>query len=184
MKVGLVGESPHDTRSVQNLLSRMYPELEFNNLISNIHGSMLDHQHTKNKLRKEFEFSRPDIVIFIRDLDALITDRTQLAKRFEYFRDFRSVVNRKALYMLNIYEIEALILCDLKTFMAYYDCVCEEVGTPHETEEPKEFLKSIYKRYNEVHNPKLFEQLDYNILLERSKYFREFIIKFNKAIAN
>lgn len=182
MKIGLIGESPHDTKSVQNLLSRMYPELEFKNLISNIHGSMQDHQQTKNKLRKEFEFSKPDVVIFIRDLDALFSNRVQLQKRLEYFREFRTVVDKKAVYMLNIYEIEVLILCDLATFRVHYGCECDEVGAPHEIEEPKECLKAIYKRYNEVHNPELFAKLEYQLLLERSKHFREFIAKFNKAI--
>ena len=65
----------------------------------------------------------PDIVIFIRDLDGLETDtdfKEKKAKRQEYFTKSKSVVDKKALYLLNIYEIEALILADIEAFNAFY----------------------------------------------------------------
>jgi hypothetical protein len=183
MKIGLLGESPHDTKSVSNLLSRMYPEFEFVNLIEDIHGSQLDQlQPTKRLLRLEYQEHKPDVVVFIRDLDALVTDKSQVRKRLEYFREFKTVVDRKAVYLLNIWEIEALILFDLDTFMAHYSCNCSYTGDPHDQEKPKEHLKVLHHKYNEVHNSELFAKIDHRLLMDNSIYFKRFIGDFNKFI--
>lgn len=183
MKIGLVGESPHDTTSVKNLLSRIYPELEFINLIHNIHGSQLDQlQPTKNRLRKEYEWEKPDLVVFIRDLDALKKDITQLRKRAEYFREFRTVVDNRAVFLLFIFEIEAMILCDIGTFNQHYGTAEEPVADPHDVTEPKERLKLICKKYNESHNPELFGKLDTDLLANRSADFNAFLRKFERYL--
>lgn len=75
------------------------------------------------------------------------SDRDKMKKRIEYFKEFRSVVDKKAVYMLNIFEIEVYLLCDLDTFMAHYNCTCSCEFDPHEVREPKEHLKSLCK-YN------------------------------------
>lgn len=184
MKVGLIGESPHDTKSIENLLSRVYPDVQFINLIDDIHGSQLDHQKTKRLLRVEYELIKPDLVVFIRDLDALATDRTQLRKRVSYFSDFKSVVNKRALYLLNIYEIEALILCDIDVFLASYSCHYASTVNPQDIVEPKEVLKNISKKYVESHNSQLFKELDFTKLVDRSPRFKSFVTKFEKVLNN
>jgi hypothetical protein len=184
MKIGLVGESPHDTASVKNLLERVYKEVEFVNLIEDIRGSQLDQmQPTKRILRIEYQDHKPDLVIFIRDLDGLITDREKLAKRFEYFREFRSVVDKKAIYMLNIFEIEALILCDLNAFQEHYSCQCTCNEDPHSVENPKEYLRLLNKHYREVDNADIFAKIEHSELLVKSRYYKQFVDRLDKAVS-
>jgi hypothetical protein len=70
MKIGLVGEDPNDTKSIENLLVRQYPQLNFVTLLYRVNGSMLDNNKAINSIRREFEIQKPDLVIFIRDLDS------------------------------------------------------------------------------------------------------------------
>ena len=55
MLIGLIGESPNDTQSLENLLSKKYPKLRFKELIRNITGSNLDHIYTNEKNKKLLE---------------------------------------------------------------------------------------------------------------------------------
>ncbi len=97
MRIGLVGEAPNDTESMKNLLIKRYPVEKFNffSMLKIINGSNLDSQKTKRFLRIEFEQQKPDVVIFIRDLDASLKDRTKLYERKNYFTSSNSVVNKK-----------------------------------------------------------------------------------------
>lgn len=82
MKIGLVGEAPNDTRAIQNLLGRRYRHLSFVTLLNRINGSMLDNKKAINQLLSvEFEEQKPDIVIFIRDLDSHEKDKKKLQER-------------------------------------------------------------------------------------------------------
>ena len=124
MKIGLVGEAPLDTMSIKTILGKKYSNLEFVELLKNIiTGSILENQTTKTKLRLECSIHRPDIVIFIRDLDGLLTKkyRKQRLLRQKYYREFKGCTHtKKTIYLLNIWEIEALILSDINCFNQYY----------------------------------------------------------------
>lgn len=77
MTIGLVGEAPNDTNAIKNLLSKQYsiPNYYFYPILDHIHGTQLDNPKTKRLLRIEYEFKKPDIVIFIRDLDGTLNNR-------------------------------------------------------------------------------------------------------------
>jgi hypothetical protein len=186
MTIGLIGEAPNDTSSIKNLLSRKYTDITFKTLLNNIHGSQLDNQKTKHLLRKEFEWEKPDAVIFVRDLDGLETDEGQMATRKGYFTDFNSVVNYKGIYLLNIYEIEALILSDIATFNKVYGTVLLQEKDPMLIIEPKEYLKkstiSQNAKYVESHNPEIFSYLRMDQLVANCRYFSAFINRFEKAL--
>tara|TARA_B100000949_G_C14159049_1_gene398215 strand:+ start:230 stop:670 length:441 start_codon:yes stop_codon:yes gene_type:complete len=146
MKIGLVGEAPNDVQSIKNLFERFYKvedDFEFIFLLNNINGSQLEQQKTKHFLSLEYRLKKPDIVIFIRDLDGLKNNSTQVTLRKQYFTDFNSVVNRNGILLLHIYEIEALILSDIESFKKLYKCKIEKdwIDNPSEIEEPKEFLR-------------------------------------------
>lgn len=185
MKIGLVGEAPHDTNSIFNLLSKQpeFVAVDFIALINNLHGSLLDNQKTKHILRKQFENEKPNIVIFIRDLDGTLANNNTYDIRMEYFKNFNSIVDRKGLFLLHIYEIEALIISDLPTFNSLYNCNVIYDNDPMKLVMPKEFLKTNCKKYTETSNPEIFKQLVFETLLQKCKYFEEFILKFQKAVA-
>lgn len=184
-KIGLVGEAPNDTDSIQLLLEKRYSDfgISFFSMLDRIRGSQLDDQKTKRLLRLEYELESPDYVVFIRDLDSLKTDRAQLAKRKEYFTEFRTVVDRKAIFLLHIWEIEAIILADIEVFNKEYKCEEGIIENPSLIKEPKEFLKLISKgKYKETDNSKLFEKIRFEKAL-KCDYFDDFIFKFQDVIS-
>ncbi len=186
MIVGLVGEAPNDTQSIKNLLQKFYQNISFELLLNDIHGSQIESQKTKRFLRSEYELKKPDIIIFIRDLDALENDVKQLEVRKQYFRDFNSVVDKKGIYLLNIFEIEALILADVDCFNKIYELNIAVVIDPMQVEQPKEFLKSesrkSAKQFNESHNPDIFNLLNFDTVKANCKYFDAFIKNLDKEI--
>lgn len=185
MKIGLIGEAPNDTNSMKYLLEKKYPQPDFDfvSMLDRIPGSNLDSQKTKRLLRIEYESKSPDIIIFIRDLDSLKSDKKQLSKRKQYFTDSNSVVNKKGLYLLHIYEIEALILADIETFNELYKCNILPIDDPMLIEEPKEYLRERAKQYNESDNPDIFKLIDFEKALG-CRYFDEFINKLETKITH
>jgi len=187
MKIGLVGEAPNDTTAIQNLLSRKYPDFDFVTLLNRITGSMLDNKKSfRRLLRIEYEEQQPDIVIFIRDLDALENDRTAKRRRQAIFSYSNRIVDRTGIALLNIYELEALILADINTFNNYYGTEVAEFADPMMVPTPKEVLINATRgseQFNESHNPALFSLLNFNIVAERCRYFSAFIRRFDRLIA-
>lgn len=186
--VGLVGEAPNDTNAIKNLLSRNYQNLNFVTLLKNINGSMLDNNKAFRRiLRIEYETQTPDLIIFIRDLDSLETDREAKLKRQETFNYSNNIVDKKGVFLLHIYEIEALIFADVETFNKHYGSSISKVIDPMRISEPKEELikatKKSAKSYSEAHNAKIFDLLNFNILKSNCRYFNDFIRKLDAEIA-
>lgn len=183
MRIGLVGEAPNDTESMKNLLIKRYPIEKFNffSMLQIINGSSLDSQKTKRFLRIEFEQQKPDVVIFIRDLDASLKNREKLYERKNYFTSSNKVVNKKGIPLLHIQEIEALILTDVDIFNKKYGTSISEVENVMEIKEPKEFLKFASKKYNESHNSDIFKLLNFNKALN-CLYFERFIKNLDKIL--
>lgn len=183
MKIGLVGEAPNDTESMKNLLIKRYPVEKFNffSMLQIINGSNLDSQKTKRFLRIEFEQQKPDIVIFIRDLDSTLPNKEKLYERKNYFTTSNNVVNKKGIPLLHIHEIEALILTDVETFNNKYGTTIEEIENVMKIEEPKEFLKNASKKYNESHNSDIFKLINFDKTLN-CLYFDKFIKNLDKLL--
>jgi hypothetical protein len=183
MKVGLVGESPNDTVSVQGLLSQIFPDFEYVTMIRNLTGAQLEQvQPTKRILRIEYQTQRPDVVVFIRDLDGLANDSEQRRKRKEYFAAFRTVVDNNALPLLIIYEIEAYILAHIEVFNQLYDCQVPQHADPTLVREPKEVLKSHCKKYAEGHNAKIFQGIDARIVMSKCSSFATLVNQLQAMI--
>jgi|JFJP01.1.fsa_nt_gi hypothetical protein len=185
MKIGLVGEAPNDTQSIKNLLEKKYSKEKFNFffMLNNINGSMLDNDKITGLLRKEFEFEKPDLVILIRDLDSLYNDFDKRVERQKFFSKSNSVINKRGIRLLHIFEIEALILSDIKTFNNIYNTNIEPIENVSLIKEPKEFLKKYTKKYTESDNPDIFKILDFEETLS-CQYFKNFIKKFDRLIAS
>ncbi|GAA4736876.1 hypothetical protein GCM10023229_14260 [Flavisolibacter ginsenosidimutans] len=180
-----MGEAPTDTSAIQNLLRKRYPApaYDFVTLLDQIHGSLLDSQKIKRFLRIEFEDKRPDIVIFIRDLDSIHTHSQVFSEKKRYFSESNRVVNKQGIFLLNIYEIEALVVADIEAFNRKYQTALEYNGDCMMLEDPKGFLRSHCKSYSEIDNAELFKELSFDTLLEKCRYFQGFIYRFNKRLA-
>ena len=182
MKIGLVGEAPNDVQSIRNLLVKKYSDLDFVFMLQRINGANLDSQKTKRFLRIEYETQKPDIVVFIRDLDSILPNMKNLYERKNYFTSSNRVVDKKGIHLLNIYEIEALILADIATFNNKFNVNVPIVNDVMLISEPKEFLRDKTKNYNESMNAEIFEDLIFDTVLSKCKYFEKFIENFDKML--
>ena len=85
------------------------------------------------------------------------------------------------MFLLHIYEIEALILADIDTFNTLYKVKIDFKKDPMLISEPKEYLQSKCKKYKPSDNSSIFEKLNFKKLLN-CRYFENFINNFEKAI--
>jgi hypothetical protein len=187
IKIGLIGEDPNDTLSIQNLLLQKYPNaFHFKQLIKNKRGYQLDNVRANAALKLEFEDFNPNYVIFIRDADALPSEKGKIKKVQDWFNRLNSVVNNKGILLMNIYELEALILADIETFNTLYGTSIQFAKNCMHQKEPKEFLfQKTYKNrkvYSESHCPELFKKLKINSIIQNCSYFKEFDTLFQSKL--
>jgi len=178
-RIGLIGEDPNDTLSIRNLLWQKYPGVfQFKQLIRNKKGSQLNNTRTEVALKIEFEDYKPDHVIFIRDADALPTEKEKIDKIIAWFEKLNKTVKQKGILLINIYELEALILADIESFNRLYATSIQYSKNCMHQKEPKEFLmqKTAKNRkvYSESDCPNIFEHLKYDVVVTNCAYFKDF----------
>jgi hypothetical protein len=185
-KIALVGENPLDTEAIRNLLEQKYKEeIEYVFLVKNLRGSDLDNKKMYDMVRLEYYSEMPDIVIFIRDLDAVQGQKhykENLKRRKEYFQKMAKVTEDKALPLLNIYELEALILADIARANKFYGTSAIFEGSPMLQNEPKEWLQKACK-YKTSDMGDIFKKLRIEVVAQNCAYFAEFIQVFEERIA-
>lgn len=184
-KIALVGESPLDIEALRNLLEQKYKEeIEYVFLVKNTRGSELDAKKFYEAVRVEYYFEMPDIVIFIRDLDAIQGQKDykkKLKERQAYFQKMAKVTENKALPLLNIYELEALILADIARANKFYGTNAIFEGNPMLQSEPKEWLQKECK-YKTSDMGEIFKKLRIEVVAQNCEYFAEFIAIFEESI--
>jgi len=182
--IGLVGEAPNDTDAIRTLLGRKYPEkFQYKALLNKITGSQLDSGRAKRSLRIEYEDSKPELVVFIRDLDGFQEDTVQLKNRKDYFRKSNNIVDDLGVFLLSIYSLEALLLYDLELFNTNYGSSINMDQEPMTVNMPKEYLmeNSNLQKYKDCDNPNLFSQLDLK-KLDNCNFLSKFYTKFEKKL--
>lgn len=188
-KVGLLGESPNDTKAITKLLNLRYAgRAKFITLIEGVTGDNLEDEGAFKLLRREYNYERPNLVIAIRDLDGLEGNKTQQRKRRTYFKRVelrlggRQQEVSRSLPLLNIYTIEALIAAQIDVFNVHYGSSCVIEGDVMLLEKPIEILQEATKnckvRYQESHCDKLLAKVNYDVLLANCRYFRQFDADF------
>ncbi|HEY8929102.1 MAG TPA: DUF4276 family protein [Mucilaginibacter sp.] len=187
VRVGLVGEDPNDTSSIKNLIEKRYKKtVRFYPLAKNVKGYHLDSIKIKNVLRTEFADKKCHFVVYIRDLDALKSEKAKLQEKINWFKNLDTVTNNKGVLLLNIWELEALIFGDIATFNSIYKLKYKPKQAPTYIKEPKEVLKKITsgsnKKFNESDCPDLFKKLDIDKIEETCECFKDFIENFEKRL--
>ena len=189
IKIGVIGENKNDVAAVSELLKLKFPnQFYFQQLLPNINGSNLDDKndnHLVIKLRREFELEELDYLLYIRDLDAPIEDREKVKFRKKRFNRFAKVVDKKAIFMLNIYELEALILADFETYKSHIGNteLVFDSKTAHTIPEPDKKLNE-FSNYSKSDVKDIFPKLNFDVLLENHFYFKRFVVEFCKMIEN
>ena len=185
LRIGMIGEYPTDIDCISSLLMKKHKEnISVFPLIYDLHGSMLENPKIKRQLRREYEIVKPDFVLFIRDLDGLEDNKVLLEQRKSYFTEFNSVVNKKGIFLLNIYELEALLLSDISLLNTYFGAGLQEIEDCMKIEDPKGYLQRKIRKYSTGDNPALFALMEYDKVAGNCRYFKEFTERFEKIIKN
>jgi hypothetical protein len=187
INIGLIGEDPNDTSSIKNLLDSEYKhKAKFIPLAKNIKGHQLDNPKLKKVLKIEYGEKRCKYVIFIRDLDGFESQKSKVKLRQDWFNDLNKIVDGKGLLLLNIWELEALILSDIKTFNEIYGIDYKFSKNPSLQKDPKELLMQITsksnKKFKESHCPEIFRQLRSDEIKKKCKKFNDFIVELESKI--
>ncbi|MCP4213156.1 MAG: DUF4276 family protein [bacterium] len=184
--IGLIGEDPYDTDSITNLLSKRYANCIFKPILRTLKGSHLDTLKTMTMLKKESKSERHSIIIYIRDLDGPETNKKKKREMREWFKKLEQAYPSSWIFLLNIYELEALILADIESFNRLFSSQISYKGNPMIKANPKEFLtrgtRRSRRKFKESANPDVFSKLDINKLIANCAYFKKFIAEFDKKI--
>lgn len=193
-RVGIIGENPeNDSKPVKILLEKEYAEkdVHFFVMLKKFRGSQLDGKNGRPSqkairvLRQEFRVEKPQFVIYIRDLDGLPSEKKKIEVKENWFKLLdKEAANDKGIFLLNIYELEALILADISTFNRLYGVNIAFRKNPMYQSGPKEFLingtlKSPKRQYQESHAADIFEQLDIEKIKNHQQY-NKFIEELNE----
>ncbi len=186
INIGLIGESPYDTVALKHLLQQKYDTgYRYSILLKNVTG---DHLNTPKAIRavvSEIKVKQPDIVVVIRDADGLESNMDAIRHKQEWYKNLSGQMNRRSLFLLNIYELEALIFADIDTFNTHYKTSIKGNRNVTYIVKPKDELmrKTIeQKKYAESHCPELFKALKIDIVSKNCTYFKEFLDEFSQLL--
>lgn len=190
MRIGVIAENPNDFVAVAKLLKTKYSDYEFFQLIKGFTGNQLDDKNNNivlHTLINEVQFEQPDFLLYIRDLDGVITDDVseKIKNLNTRFKKFAKQKPKKSIFMLNIYELEAFILADFDTFKKYHQNTdwYFEVTTAADVSKPKEILRTFTK-YNEGNVRDIFPLLHIPEIAKNHRFFNNFIRNFDKMLQN
>lgn len=182
IKVGLVGEDPNDADAIKALLVAKFKSrpVQFIKLGERImKGNQLDTEKARKIIGDDFRVRRPDFVVVTRDLDALESNTAQRAKRDKWFDLLNEqALASKGLFLLHIYELEALIAAHPEVFNHHYGAKYTPPGDVMHIEDPKGKLRDATRKcrsvYHPNHSPELLGKVSYDRLVERCRYFKAF----------
>ena len=184
VRVGLLGESPNDTAALKVLLQQKYAgRIHVFPLLKNLPADKVSGLKAQRMLPKACVEERPDVVVFTRDLDALASDTAQRQKRQKEFDDINQCVDGKGVFLLHIYEFEAIIMAHIGPFNALYKCACKPQADPMRIVDPKGELQRASRKgkrgeYSENDCESICAHLDYAEVVKNCGYFREFDAAF------
>jgi hypothetical protein len=187
-KIGLIGEDPNDTSSIEILLNKKYDNnLKFFTLSKTLKGDQLESKKGKNLVVTNFEQKKCDFAICIRDLDSLESDKSQLTIRIDWFNSIKTSLNGKGILLLNIWQLEGLIFADIEIFNKLYGTNLKSNKNPEFVENPKKELKRLTekmkKKFHENDCPTIFKELRFDYIIKNSKSFKNFIAELEKQLA-
>lgn len=181
--VGVIGEHPNNDSEALIALLQKYVledwELKLCDL-KGLRGSRLDNYRDFQELllleKTEENYER---FIIVRDLDSLEKDKAKIKQKEGWFRRVKQIVNDESYFFLIIYELEALMLCDIEGLNRFFQTNIEYEGVPIKENDPKKFLINATKnaakgRYEEKMATPIFKKLDFDKIYHNHKGARSF----------
>ena len=188
INVGLVGDDPNDTSSINHLLSGQYGgAVQFLTMVRGIRGTQLETLKFRNALKVELEKRQCEFAIFIRDLDAFSSQKDRVEERDRWFKlSSAHCGGNQHLFLLNIWELEGLIFGDIECFNGLYGTSIKGGRNPMQIRNPKEELRNATfkqkKRFEVSHCPDIFAKLDLRKIRANCTNFNLFLDQFDKLL--
>jgi Domain of unknown function (DUF4276) len=185
LKIGVIGEHPaNDAQAIINLLQPHYGEkAQFKVCLKNFTGDDLSSAKFLQELKRANFQNIYDFVLIIRDLDGLPTQTDLLEKKQDLFQKYQEKLNGIGIFMLNIFELEALILSDLTNFNKRFKTKFSFQGNPAYQNDPKGLLKSKSDtKYQESDAIDLFKSINIVEIRKKHSFFNDFCIEFEQKI--
>lgn len=187
INIGLIGESPYDTEALMHLLQQRFDHgFRYHVLLRNISGDHLASDKAKKMAAVEIEDKKPELLIVMRDLDGPHTDAGLVAEKNKWYQSVVKTNSKTSLFLLNIYELEALILADIDSAKEYFNTPqLNFKGNVMTQKDPKEHLvRGTNRKYHVSECPKLFKKLRFDVVEKNCSYFKTFVGRFESAIAS
>ena len=190
IRIGILGEHPsNDSEALCHLLRPFASEnVQFKVILKKLRGSQLDNERMfLQSLASDFLSEDLHYVILIRDLDGLLSEKSKIKDRDNWFKKANTFINNQGIFFLAIAEMEALILADIRTFNKMYSIDIKPIGNPMATSKPKEDLqrfsnKSKRGKYEENHAVNIFKTLNFNTVYDNHKGERSFQAFANELV--
>jgi len=125
-------------------------------------------------------------IIYIRDLDGFSSESEKRRRLDNWFAALNKEFGENGIFLLNIWELEALILSDIETFNQLYKISHKFSKDPTMQDKPKEELKRLTKRgpkkFHEAHCPEVFKHLNIDTVEKNCGYFKSFLAELKAAV--
>jgi len=185
-KIGILGEDPYDTSSIQLLLEKKYSsKVQFCRLLKGTKGSQLDNAKVIGALKIEIEKHKCEAVIIMRDLDGLISQTDLLNQRQKWFDRLNTAGQH--IFLLNIWELEAMIFADIDVFNKKFKTTVKGDRNPMFINDPKgELISATYKtkrKFGVSDCPEIFAELNLDKLITKCKFLNNFVQEFDTRLA-
>ncbi len=186
IKIGVVGEDPsNDSEALCHLLRPLACDnVQFKVVLRNLRGSQLDNERMfLGELDTQFSSEELDYIIFIRDLNGVLSEKGKVQIRDKWFSQVNKTIEGKGIFFLVIAEMEALILADIETFNRFYGLKVQFVGNPmtvtqpHPKERLKQYSAQVKQgkgKYEEKHAPDIFKEIAFKTVYKNHKGDRSF----------
>lgn len=181
--IGVIGEHPNNDSEALIALLQKYVlddwELKICDL-KGLRGSRLDnYRDFQAFLQLEKNEEKYERFIIVRDLDGLEKDKAKIKQKEEWFRRVKQIINDESYFFLIIYELEALMLCDIETLNRFFQTEMQYQGSPIKENDPKKWLINATKdaaigRYQENMAAPIFKKLDFCKLYQNHKGSQSF----------
>ena len=185
LKIGVIGEHPaNDAQAIINLLQPYYGEkAQFKICLKNFTGDDLSSPKFLQELKRSNFHKIYDFIVIIRDLDGLPTQTDLLAKKQKLFQEYQEKLNGIGIFMLNIFELEALILADLTSFNLRFKTKFVFKSNPAYQNNPKGLLKTKSDtKYQESDAIDLLKNTNITNIRANHSFFDDFCVEFEQKI--
>jgi hypothetical protein len=185
-KIGIIGEHPNNDSTAMIALLRKYlienVSLEVIDLV-NFRGSLMDSPKFNGILASELRGEDFDFLIVLRDLDfgkdKRVREKERIVKKDKWFTKVNKDIGEIGIFFLIIYELEALMLCDIEELNRFFQTKIVFESEPIKEKDPKGFLQKETKnasngKYEEKDAEAIFKKLSFQKLYQNHTGKRSF----------